>query len=218
VLLIDDHLSFAQALRLAVKSSGDLDCVGIASTMSQAQDLLAEVEADVVVLDLGVPDTDGVDGIAQVRRDRPDRRVLVLTGRPELEALRESILAGAAGFLNKDVPLATVLDAIRHLPSENALVSRSALLAAIPASPPAPRVGGGGLALTGRELEVLRLLIAGQRPKAIATELQISLSTCRGYIQNLLVKLGAHSQLEAVSIARREGLLDVAAVGAGERS
>lgn len=208
VLVVDDHTVFAEALALAVDGTGDLRGVGTASTLGGALSMVDALEPDVCVLDLGLPDADGADAVSCLRRRRPDLRVLVLTGRPDLAVMRGSVEAGASGFLLKDAPMATVLDAIRNLPCEATLVQRSVLLAVLGdrGAAGAARLRGDGL--SPRDLDVLRLLATGLPPKAIAARLGIAVSTCRGYVKRLLTKLGAHSQLEAVSIARRDKLIE----------
>lgn len=208
VLVVDDHLAFAEALVLTIATASDLRCVGTATTLADGVAMSRQLEPDVVVADLGLPDAQGVQAVSHLRKVRPDQRVLVLTGHPELGVLKTALDAGAAGVLHKDVPIATVLDAIRNLPEHAVVVSRTMLAAALQSVPAPSNSTPAAGTLSPRELKVLRLLAAGQQPKTIAAELGIAVSTCRGYVKSLLVKLGAHSQLEAVSIGRQNGLID----------
>ncbi|HMK98834.1 MAG TPA: response regulator transcription factor [Acidimicrobiales bacterium] len=206
VLLVDDHLTFSEAFALAVDETDDLHCVGTVSSLAEAMAALDRLDPDVVVLDLGLPDAQGASAVAQLLHGHRDRRILVLTGRLELELLRQALDAGAAGFLHKDSPIAVVLDAMRSLPRHCVVVRPSMLLALLQRHTGQPLPASAGI-LSRRELEVLGLLADGLTPKVIASQLGISITTCRGYIKNVLSRMGAHSQLEAVSMARREGLL-----------
>lgn len=206
VLLVDDHVTFAEALTLAVDGTDDLHCVGRVTSLAQALETAHELDPDVVVLDLGLPDAGGAEAVARLLQGRPDRRILVLTGHFEVELLRQALDAGAAGFLHKDSPVGVVLDALRNLPRHCVVVRPSMLLSLVerrfgPTPPDSSEM------LSRRELEVLALMAGGLTPKAIASELGIAVSTCRGYIKNVLSRMGAHSQLEAVARARREGLV-----------
>jgi len=206
VLLVDDHQTFSEALALAIDETDDLRCVGTASSLAEALEALDELDPDIVVLDLGLPDAQGATAVARLVDEHKDRRILVLTGRLELELLRQALDTGAAGFLHKDSPIAVVLDAMRSLPRHCVVVRPSMLLSLLQQSA-RQRVSASSGMLSRRELEVLGLLAEGRSPKAIALQLGISITTCRGYVKNILSRMGAHSQLEAVSMARREGLL-----------
>ena len=206
VLLVDDHQTFSEALALAIDETDDLRCVGTASSLAEALEALDELDPDIVVLDLGLPDAQGATAVARLVDEHKDRRILVLTGRLELELLRQALDTGAAGFLHKDSPIAVVLDAMRSLPRHCVVVRPSMLLSLLQQSA-RQRVSASSGMMSRRELEVLGLLAEGRSPKAIALQLGISITTCRGYVKNILSRMGAHSQLEAVSMARREGLL-----------
>lgn len=206
VLLVDDHLTFAEALALAVDETPDLRCVGRAASLAQALEAADELDPDVIVVDLGLPDAGGAEAVRRLLDGHEERRVLVLTGHFEIELLSQALDAGVAGFLHKDSPVAVVLDAMRSLPRQCVVVRPSLLLSLVqPLSGTAPSRPSG--TLSRREYQVLTLLAAGHTPKAIATELGIAVSTCRGYVKNVLAIMGVHSQLEAVSRARRQGLL-----------
>jgi DNA-binding NarL/FixJ family response regulator len=208
VFLVDDHLAFVEALTLAMEGSDDLRCIGTAATLEQALEAVCELEPDVVVLDLGLPDAQGVESLVRIFSARPDQQVLVLTGESSPEVLVKSVEAGAVGYLHKTASIAAVIDAVRCLPRHSVVVDRSSLIALSRSSSVRSPTPHGPTDLSPRELEVLGLLAAGHQPKSIATELGIALSTCRGYIKSLLVKLDAHTQLEAVSVGRRRHLID----------
>jgi len=205
VLIVDDHEMFASSLRLALSSEPDLDVVGTAATLAQARNLLVTLEPDVVLLDHLLPDGLGVDSISELRRLRPAAQIVVLTAAAEDSMLVMATEAGCAGFLLKTSPLEELVAAVRTAAAGEMLVS-SELLARLlgrlrhDRSQPAT-------ALTGREREILELIAEGLTNAAIAKRLFISVNTVRNHVQSLLAKLGAHSKLEALSVAVRDGLV-----------
>jgi DNA-binding NarL/FixJ family response regulator len=211
VLCVDDQRTFVDALRLAVDSGddGDLRCAGSAGSVAEAIELMEHVPVDVVVLDFDLPDVDGIEGTRRLKALHPDVRVLILTGLADLDIYLRALSAGADGFFAKDTPVGELLSHLRSTAVGGLALddfTRQTLRA---------RIGDeawiGGRAwrpdLTEREKEVLALLAAGVDSKSIARHLDITIHTCRSYVRNVLVKLGAHSQLEAVAIAHQAGLL-----------
>ncbi|MGE3285855.1 MAG: response regulator transcription factor [Pseudonocardia sp.] len=193
VVLVDDHRVFAEALALALTTQPDLRCGGIAHSLEQAGDLLAE-GADVALVDLDLPDG---SGLGLVERFAPHVPVIVLTAHVRVDLARRAAAAGAAGFLGKDAALPEILDAVR---------------AALTGVPVASREPVAPVRLTARELDVLSWLARGRDATRIAAELGISVHTTRDHIRAVLAKLGAHSQLDAVVRADRLGIV---AVGTG---
>ncbi|GGL81515.1 DNA-binding response regulator [Streptomyces fumigatiscleroticus] len=221
MLVVEDQRTLADALELAIGAQPDLECVGAVDTVEQALPL-ARTGADVVLMDVHLPGTDGIAGTSLLKTAAPALRVLILTGDPRPRLLAAAAAAGAAGFLTKDSALPDILAAIRA-PATGPLLVAGGTLAALaevsgdaPLPPgaersarPASRQQGRGRC-TARELEVLRLLGEGLGPKAIAERLVISPHTARGHVKSVMQKLNAHSQLETVVTAIREGLLDPA--------
>ncbi|GLJ93194.1 DNA-binding response regulator [Streptomyces poonensis] len=221
MLVVEDQRTLADALELAIGAQPDLECVGAVDTVEQALPL-ARTGTDVVLMDVHLPGTDGIAGTSLLKRAAPALRVLILTGDPRPRLLAAAAAAGAAGFLTKDSTLPDILAAIRAPATGPLLVAGGTLaaLAGVPGDAPLPpgverparpasRQQGRGRC-TARELEVLRLLGEGLGPKAIAERLVISPHTVRGHVKSVMQKLNAHSQLETVVTAIREGLLDPA--------
>jgi DNA-binding NarL/FixJ family response regulator len=215
VVVVDDHAAFADALALAVEADVSLTCTGTANSVDQALELCDRTLPDVVLMDVQLPGTDGLTGVALLRARHPAVTMLLLTGQQPSGALLGSALeAGADGLLSKTASLASTLDAIRMRPTDTFVVDRTFLTAALRNPKPAEaedRLGPGGdgpSGLTVREQEILELLASGVDAQSAATRLGISVHTCRGHVKSLLLKLGAHSQLEAVATARERGLLD----------
>jgi DNA-binding NarL/FixJ family response regulator len=206
VLLVDDHQMFMASLAQALHAEPDLLVVGQATTLVGARDLMPTAAPDVILLDHRLPDGDGVGAIAELRGIRPSVKIVVLTASTSDRVLVAAMEAGAAGFIAKTQRLDDVIAGVRAAAQGESVVS-AALLARL-----LPRIrrggGGGGTELTERELEILDLLAHGLSNADIARQLTISVHTVRNHVANLSAKLGAHSKLEALSIAVRQGLVE----------
>jgi DNA-binding NarL/FixJ family response regulator len=205
VVVIDDHDVLASGLAHVMRSEPDLECVGVANTLADGRRLVTDNAPDVLLLDQGMPDGDGVSAIPELLALQPGVRIVVLTANATDSILVRAIENGAAGFVAKNRSLKEVLSAVRAAASGEAVIS-SELLARL-----LPRLTGESQSrheeLTEREREVLVLLAEGLTNIAIAERLVVSVHTVRNHVANLSSKLGAHSKLEALSIAVRDGLL-----------
>jgi len=207
VLVIDDHRTFADLLEVALSAEPDLHCLGVAYDLDAGLSLVELHRPDLVVLDLQFDgdQRDGMDVAAIVTARYPETRVVMLTGHADPGLLKRAADAGASSLMPKDGSLPDLLLALRTA-RRGGLVVHPTLLKTL--------VSGRRLehrpqtSLSNREHDVLSMLMIGLDARAIADQLGISLSTCRGYVKTLLRKLDAHSQLEAVAIARRQGLVD----------
>ena len=211
VLVVDDHSAVAEAVAMAIDSQSDLQCVGTASSLAEARRMAAEQSPDVILIDVELPDGDGIEAVPELRRETPRARVLVLTGHTAVSVLARAASAGVCGFLPKESGIHEVLRAIRVARDGGMIVNNATLSSVLDrigsgAEAPAAAVSAGDL-FTPRELDVLRGLASGRDPQSIARGLGMSVNTCRGHVKSILGKLGAHSQLEAVVIALRRGLL-----------
>ncbi len=207
VLVVDDHLTFAQLLSRALDAEPDLQCVGHSLNAEDGVAAAIDLAPDIVLMDLQLPDRDGISATAELTARDPEMKVLILTAHASPFEMSRAGAAGASGFLAKDGSLDDVLNALRTA-RRGSLILPAAVLAEFtrPATPPAH---GPESPLTPRELEVLRKLGQGLDPRAIANELGVSLHTCRGYVKSILAKLEVHSQLEAVVVASRSGLIQL---------
>lgn len=191
VLVVDDHGVFSELLRFALDAQDGIRCVGRARTFRAALELAASADFDAAVVDVRLPDGDGLDLVLALREARPAAHVVALTGFPTAGIARRA--------RDERVPL---------LAKDGSL---DALLAHLrPAAPTGGPPAEAPLVLTAREREVLELLAEGLDAAAIARALSISLHTARGHVKALLAKTGARSQLGAVATARRAGMLDAA--------
>jgi DNA-binding NarL/FixJ family response regulator len=205
VLIVDDHEVLASSLAMVLDGERDITAVGTAHTLDQALEMVRTVRPDVVLLDHRLPDGDGVSAIPALRALRPEMGVVVLTASAADHVLMAAIEAGASGFLSKTRSIDEVAAAVRAAAAGESVISPELLARLLPRF---QRNGAnGGADLTEREREVLSLVAEGLSNGAIAERLVVSVHTVRNHIASLSAKLGAHSKLEALSIALRQGLL-----------
>ena len=208
VLIVDDQRTFAELLEVAISSYEEFECLGVASSPDEGLAVVARERPDLVIMDVhfaGQP-VAGVAAAAEVRRLSPATRVVLLTGHADRSVLRRAAEAGACSLMAKNGSLPDLLQALRTAGHQGLVVHPVLLRSLMREGSPVP---DQQVRLSGREVDVLRLLAAGMDARVIAGQLGISLNTCRGYVKSLLSKLHAHSQLEAVATARRKGLLDL---------
>jgi DNA-binding NarL/FixJ family response regulator len=205
VLVVDDHEVLSASLAHVLDDEPDLVSVGVAGSLERARAMIPTTAPDVVLLDHRLPDGDGVSAITELRGLRPGMKVVVLTASAADHVLVAAIEAGASGFVSKSRSLAELTKAVRAAAAGEAVISPELLARLLPRLHRSGRPRATDL--TEREREVLGLLADGLSNAAIAEQLVVSVHTVRNHIANLSAKLGAHSKLEALSIAVREGLL-----------
>ncbi len=206
VLVADDHPVYRSGLVRMIAGRHDFEVVGEADDGGAALDGIVALEPDVAVLDVDMPERDGLDVLHEVvRRDLPTR-VILLSGHAESEPMHRAIAAGAAGYLIKTADRDTICDAIAAVVrGETALAAevQEAL-----AEEMRLRSGSSAPLLSVREQEVLRLTAEGCSAKEIAERLDISATTVRTYLSHAYDKLGVSDRAAAVAEAMRRGLLD----------
>jgi DNA-binding NarL/FixJ family response regulator len=198
VFLLDDHRVFTDMLELTLGLQADMRCVAVTHSLGEALEVAARTCFDVAVVDLQLPDGDGMTAIPRLRALRPDARIIVLTAHPRGDLAERALAGGAVAFLPKDGTLSAILAAIRTADATHPLVGAGLR----PGAGPVPR-------LTRREHDVLRGLARGQDAHRIAGTLGISPHTTRDHIKALLAKLDSHTQLEAVVTACRLGMVEL---------
>ena len=223
VVLVDDQEMYRLGFHMLLESQDDVELVGEADDGTTAVELLAGVEADVVLMDVRMPRMDGIEATRRIvggsgggRTDGPaggsGPRVLVLTTFDLDEYAFEAIRAGASGFLLKDTGLEELMAAIRHVHDGDAVMAPSTtrrLIERFAARPtPAPDVESAPLdGLTSREGEVFLMLARGFPNDRIARELSIAEGTVRIHVGRILGKLGLHDRSQAVVLAYESGLI-----------
>ena len=217
VLVVDDHPLYREGLAMALETMENVEVVGQAADGATAARLAASLAPDVVIMDLHLPGMSGVEATRQLLANRPDTRVLVLTMLEGESSLFAAMRAGARGYVLKGADRGEIERALRTVAAGEVVFS-SGVAASVTAW---FRAGGSSAQqpfpeLTEREREVLDLVARGLTNAEIAARLVVSDKTVRNHVSNvfaklhvanLSAKLGAHSKLEALSIAVREGLL-----------
>jgi DNA-binding NarL/FixJ family response regulator len=211
VLLIDDHASFRQPLAFMLEREPDITVVGQAGTLAEARGLLHG--ADIAVIDLALPDGNGMQLIKELHGASPQSQALVLTGRGAPVEFARAVEAGAAGVLQKSVGISDIIDAVRRLHAGESLLSPQETIAMLRLAARQREHDREALAatrrLTRREREVLQGLAAGLGDKEIAQRLYISTETARTHMVNILAKLGVETRLQALVFAVRHGLVAI---------
>jgi len=205
ILVADDHKMVAESVARLLSDQQDMEIVAVADTADAAVTMSANLRPDVVVLDYRLPDSDGATAAARIRATNPDTQVVMLTGVGDDRLLVAAIEAGCAAFLTKDKASTELVAAIRVAHSGEAYIAPAMLASLLRRMNRSYH--GVGSDLTAREREVLDLLAQALSNQAIADRLVVSVHTVRNHVQSILAKLGAHSKLEAVTIATREGLV-----------
>ena len=212
VLLVDDHSAFREPLAFMIAREPDLTIAGQAETLAAARPLLSE--ADVLLVDLDLPDGNGIDLIRELRVINPQAQALVLTGSADQRDRARAVEAGAAGLLHKSTRLATIIESLRRLATGEQLLPLNeviALLRLAGEERERDREAQQALArLTVREREVLQALAEGLTDKEIAERLHVSHDTARSHMMNILSKLGVNSRLQALVFAIRHGVVNIA--------
>ncbi|MFI9101824.1 response regulator [Streptomyces fildesensis] len=205
ILLVEDHDMVAEAIRLAMDRTDDLEVVGRSLSVQDALADAARLRPAVVVLDRRLPDGDGIDAIGPLKAAAPGTRVLVLTGEASPAVAARVAEAGGSGLILKIGNLRELEDGVRRVAAGDVAFSEGLLGGALDRL--TGRIADVGATLTPRERETLGLLGEGLGAAEISRRLGVAVNTARNHVQRVLEKLGARSQLEAVAVARREGLL-----------
>lgn len=203
VLIADDHDMLREGLAMFLKAFPDMEMVGEAANGAEAVALCRRLSPDVVLMDLLMPEMDGVAAIRAIHAERPRTAIIALSSFGEERLVRGALEAGALGYLLKNVSADSLAEAIRLAVAGISSLSPEAS-AVLVAGPPTQ---GAVDELTPREREILRLLIDGRTNAEIAAQLGLSVYTVKNHVRNLLGKLGVGSRTEAVSLALQRGVL-----------
>ena len=201
VLIADDHAVVREGLVALVKRKSDMIIVAEASNGREAVDLWKQHRPHVTLLDLRMPELDGVSAIKEIREVNPDAHIVVLTTYDGDEDIYRAIRAGAKAYLLKDTARDALVDTVRRVHAGETYLPPSL------AAKLAERVSGA--ALSQREMEVLQRMAAGKSNKEIGTELFISDGTVKTHVKSIFTKLDVVSCTEAVATASRRGLIQL---------
>lgn len=205
ILIVDDHAMVRSGLRMFLMAFDDLDLVGEAVNGLEAINLAAKLNPDIILMDLLMPNMDGLLATQKIHKKYPHIKIIALTSFTESQLVHDAFDAGISGFLYKDATANELANTIRSINSGN--VSCSPVSVTLSDSQPSVEKTDC-IELTTREKQVLVLLTKGKSNTEISIELTLSLSTVKFHVSNILSKLEANSRGEAVSIARRNHLIE----------
>ena len=212
ILLVDDQRLMREGLHILLELEPDLKIAGEADSGEAALKAYAELQPDVVLMDVRMPGMDGVEATWRMRERWPAARIVILTTFDDDEYVFEGLRAGALGYLLKDVSGHDLAAAVRTVAAGGALIQPSVaakVLAEFARIAPPARPADAGLAeaLSAREVEILRLLTDGLSNREIATRLCLAEGTVKNYVTDILGKLGARDRTQAAIRARELGLI-----------
>lgn len=199
VLSVDDHPLFREGIGAILNCQPDISLAGVASNGTEAIQAFRALQPDVTLMDLRLPDLNGLDVLMTIRSEFPDARIIVLTTFERDAEIQRALKAGAHGFLLKSMPAQRIIETIRRVHSGKRSVP--------------PEIAAGlaehfdDEALSEREVEVLRHVSAGNRNRDIAEKLYIAEETVKVHLKHIMIKLGANDRTEAVAIAIRRGMI-----------
>jgi len=207
ILIADDHLIIRQGLRLILETESDLELIGEASDGNEALSLCKKLKPDVVLMDLRMPNMDGLTAIEKLRADQPEVAVVILTTFNEDELMLRGLQAGARGYLLKDTDRSTLFDTIRAATRGETLLKPEIMARVLSQKSITRSETIEPVNLTDRELEVLKAVAQGARSKEIAVQLGISERTVKAHLASIYEKLGVDSRAAAIAVAAQKGLL-----------
>jgi DNA-binding NarL/FixJ family response regulator len=208
VLLADDHALVRQGFRRILEDEKDIEVVGEAGGGAEAVTLDQQLEPDVVVLDMSMPEINGLHAAIEILRRRPDRPIMILSMFDDAQYVRNALAAGVRGYILKNALETDLLLAVRTLAGGGRFISAELSAAAeSPSSDQTAAEDGRFADLTAREIQVLRLIAMGKSNREIGTMLGLSANTVAVHRTNLMSTLGVHKAAELVLIAVRKGLV-----------
>lgn len=204
VFLLDDHEMVRMGLRKLLESGGDVEVVGEAGTAASAMARIPALRPDVAILDARLPDGSGIEVCRQIRSSEPSVKAIILTSFDDDEALFAAIMAGAAGYILKQVTSQDLLSAVRHVAAGGSLLDPSVTAKVMERL----RDGAPGepeelKSLTAQERRILELVAEGLTNKQIGEKLLLAEKTVKNYMSNVLAKLGLVSRTQAAVFATR---------------
>ena len=201
VLAVDDHPLLREGIAALIGSEEDMELIGEASNGREAVDLFRKYQPDITLMDMQMPEMNGIDAIGAIRGEFPDARIIVLTTHPGDSLVSRALKAGARAYLLKGMLRKELSETIRAVHAGQKRMS-SEVAAEIAEH-------STDNALTPREIDVLRLVAAGNANKEIGARLSLTEVTVKSHVQNILAKLGANHRTHAVTIALKRGIIDL---------
>ena len=207
ILLADDHPVVREGLFAMLSREHDFEVVGEAKDGVEAVNKANELNPDVVLMDLRMPEMDGVEAMRQIRSTMPNVKFIILTTYSDDDYIFSGIEAGARAYLLKDAPRDELFKAIRAVHMGESLIQPVVASKLLDRFTELSRRTPSGEELSGRELEILQLMAKGAANKEISAQLNISQSTVKTHIANIFQKLGVNDRTEAVTQALKKGII-----------
>lgn len=201
VLVVDDHPLLRDGIAALIGSEEDMELIGEASNGREAIELFRKYQPDITLMDLQMPEMNGIDAIGAIRGEFREARIIVLTTHPGDVQVSRALRAGARAYLMKGELRKELLETIRAVHAGQKRLSPEI------AAEIAEHATDG--TLTPREIEVLRLVAAGNANKEIGAQLSLTEVTVKSHVKNVLAKLGANDRTHAVTIALKRGIIDL---------
>ncbi len=201
ILIVDDHPLLQEGIALVVDHEPDMKVVGAAATGRESIELFERVRPNLVLMDLRLPDMNGIDAMIAIRTKAPSAKVIILTTFEGDAEVNRALKAGAAGYLLKTMPRKQIVESMRLIHAGRRRVDPGV------AANLAEHMGQE--TLSQREIEILKQVAEGSRNKEIAAQLALSEETIKSHMKNILEKLGAADRTQAVAIAVRRGMMQL---------
>lgn len=209
LLIVDDHEMVREGLKAMLLSEPDFDIVGAASNAEQALATIEQTRPDVILLDVRLPGSSGIEVCRAVTERYPEMAVIILTTYSDESLVAQCIQAGARGFIVKDVERFDLKRSIRAVARGEAAIDTKAAVAVLAQLRRSPVTNGEAYpeSLSPQQIVILRLVAQGLSSREIATQLYLSENTVKGYVQEILHRLGVKNRTEAVMVAVKQGWL-----------
>lgn len=209
ILIVDDHPVVREGIGAMLKHEPDFKIVGEASNGLEALDQARELSPDVILMDLRMPEMDGVEAITKIKEAKPEIKFIILTTYSDDEYIFKGIAAGARAYLLKDAPRDELFKAIRAVYRGESLIQPVVASRVLDKLAELSRKNPGAETLSEREVEVLRLMAKGTSNSNIADELSITQSTVKTHITSIFQKLNVTTRTEAVTTALKRGIIQL---------
>lgn len=209
ILIVDDHPVVREGIGAMLKRESDFKIVGEAANGQEAIDKARELSPDVILMDLRMPEVDGVEAITRIKADMPDIKFIILTTYSDDEYIFRGIAAGARAYLLKDAPREELFKAIRAVSRGESLIQPVVASRVLDKLAELSRKAPASETLSDREVEVLRLMAKGVSNKDIADQLSITQSTVKTHITSIFQKLDVTTRTEAVTTALKKGIIQL---------
>jgi DNA-binding NarL/FixJ family response regulator len=209
LLIVDDHPVVREGIGAMLKREPDFKIVGEASNGLEAVEQARELSPDVILMDLRMPEMDGVEAITRIKEAKPEVKFIILTTYSDDEYIFKGIAAGARAYLLKDAPREELFKAIRAVYRGESLIQPVVASRVLDKLAELSRKNPGAETLSEREVEVLRLMAKGDSNSNIAELLSITQSTVKTHITSIFQKLGVTTRTEAVTTALKRGIIQL---------